>query len=102
MWLWLLVSHGTQLVSLIAKPLGAIACLEHRIQAAQGFLFTYYLAVLVHEDIYPALDKEAQLCLCGFLFIFYLSLLCVWSKRSELKQTQCAILTRNLHNPLAL
>lgn len=71
MWLRLLVPHGNHLVSLIAKPLGATTCLEYRIQKAQGFLFTYYLAVLAHEDIYPALDKEARLCLCGFLFLYF-------------------------------
>lgn len=70
-WLWLLIPHGTYLVSLIAKLLGATTYLEYKIQEAQGFLHSYYLAVWVHEEIYPALDKEAQLCLCGFLFLYF-------------------------------
>lgn len=53
-------------------------------QQAQGFIFTYYLAVLVCEDIYLVSGSPA-LSFWFSLFIFYLSLLCVWSKGSESK-----------------
>jgi hypothetical protein len=50
----------------------------------QGFSFLHYLALLVHEDIYLVSGSPA-LSFWLSLFIFYLSLLCVWSKGSESK-----------------